>query len=96
MTTKNTTLMPATTSSSIATLRPFAVVCRRRLGGFRARFASVASVTVVRGDAGMATAEYAIGTVAACAFAAILYKVVTSGAVSGAVASLLDRALHAV
>ncbi|WP_280718574.1 DUF4244 domain-containing protein [Kitasatospora sp. MAP5-34] len=49
-----------------------------------------------RSDAGMATAEYAIGTVAACAFAAILYKVVTSGTVSGVLAELLDRALHAV
>ncbi|WP_329565342.1 DUF4244 domain-containing protein [Kitasatospora sp. NBC_01266] len=27
---------------------------------------------------------------------ALLYKVVTSGAVSGALADLLDRALHAV
>ncbi|MEV6207438.1 DUF4244 domain-containing protein [Kitasatospora sp. NPDC051914] len=47
-------------------------------------------------DAGMTTAEYAIGTVAACAFAAILYRVVTSGAVSGALGEILDRALHAV
>ncbi|MFG2824139.1 DUF4244 domain-containing protein [Kitasatospora sp. NPDC048365] len=47
-------------------------------------------------DAGMTTAEYAIGTVAACAFAAVLYRVVTSGTVSGAVSELLDRALHAV
>ncbi|MFD9125518.1 DUF4244 domain-containing protein [Kitasatospora sp. NPDC059571] len=47
-------------------------------------------------DAGMTTAEYAIGTIAACAFAAILYRVVTSDAVSGAIGQLLDRALHAV
>ncbi|MFD8594659.1 DUF4244 domain-containing protein [Kitasatospora sp. NPDC059646] len=47
-------------------------------------------------DAGMSTAEYAIGTVAACAFAAVLYKVVTSGTVSGALSDVLDRALHAV
>ncbi|MDH6119270.1 hypothetical protein ABH930_000512 [Kitasatospora sp. GAS204A] len=47
-------------------------------------------------DVGMSTAEYAVGTVAACGFAALLYKVVTSGAVSGALADLLDRALHAV
>nr|WP_254898315.1 DUF4244 domain-containing protein [Kitasatospora sp. NA04385] len=44
----------------------------------------------------MSTAEYAIGTVAACAFAAVLYKVVTSGTVSGALAEILERALHAV
>ncbi|MER5862115.1 DUF4244 domain-containing protein [Kitasatospora sp. NPDC002040] len=49
-----------------------------------------------RADAGMTTAEYAVGTVAACGFAALLYKVVTSGAVSGALSELLTRALHAV
>ncbi|WUK17007.1 DUF4244 domain-containing protein [Kitasatospora sp. NBC_00374] len=47
-------------------------------------------------DAGMTTAEYAIGTVAACAFAAILYRVVTSGTVTDALSGVLDRALHAV
>ncbi|MEV4614989.1 DUF4244 domain-containing protein [Kitasatospora sp. NPDC049258] len=47
-------------------------------------------------DAGMTTAEYAIGTVAACAFAAILYRVVTSGAVSDLLSEILGRALHAV
>src|SRR4051812_49706934 len=30
-------------------------------------------------EAGMSTAEYAVGTVAACAFAAVLYQVVTGG-----------------
>ncbi|MEU1311942.1 DUF4244 domain-containing protein [Streptomyces cinnamoneus] len=47
------------------------------------------------GDAGMTTAEYAVGTLAACALAAVLYKVVTSGAVSGALQQLIVRALHA-
>ncbi|WP_425556190.1 DUF4244 domain-containing protein [Kitasatospora nipponensis] len=47
-------------------------------------------------DGGMSTAEYAVGTVAACAFAALLYKVVTSDAVSAALTGLLDRALHVV
>ena len=32
-----------------------------------------------RAEAGMSTAEYAVGTVAACAFAAVLYRVVTGG-----------------
>ena len=31
----------------------------------------------VDGEAGMSTVEYAIGTIAAAAFAAVLYKVVT-------------------
>ncbi|RLU85938.1 hypothetical protein CTZ27_26505 [Streptomyces griseocarneus] len=47
------------------------------------------------GEAGMSTAEYAIGTLAACALAAVLYKVVTSGAVSSALQGLIQKALHA-
>ncbi|MEU3714338.1 DUF4244 domain-containing protein [Streptomyces catenulae] len=49
----------------------------------------------VRGcrDRGMTTAEYAVGTLAACALAAVLYKVVTSGAVQSALRSLIERAL---
>ncbi|MFI6053600.1 DUF4244 domain-containing protein [Streptomyces violascens] len=46
-----------------------------------------------RGDAGMTTSEYAVGTLAACAFAAILYKVVTSGGVVSALTQLITRAL---
>ncbi|WP_081952261.1 DUF4244 domain-containing protein [Kitasatospora phosalacinea] len=66
----------------------------RRLGGwFRHRCRTLAAGPP---DAGMSTAEYAIGTVAACAFAAVLYKVVTSSTVSGALAEILERALHAV
>ncbi|MEY9968133.1 hypothetical protein ABIA33_006213 [Streptacidiphilus sp. MAP12-16] len=49
-----------------------------------------------RPDAGMTTAEYAVGTVAACGFAALLYKVVTSGAVSSALSALISRALGAI
>jgi hypothetical protein len=45
-------------------------------------------------DEGMSTAEYAVGTVAACAFAALLYKVVTSAAVQDALNSLIHRALN--
>ncbi|MCF3964578.1 DUF4244 domain-containing protein [Streptomyces fuscigenes] len=49
----------------------------------------------MRSDAGMTTAEYAMGTIAACAFAAVLYKVVTSGSVQGALESLIGQALSA-
>ncbi|MDT3395166.1 DUF4244 domain-containing protein [Streptomyces sp. B1866] len=48
-----------------------------------------------RAEAGMATAEYAIGTIAACAFAAVLYKVVTSGTVSAALHKVIEKALDA-
>ncbi len=44
-------------------------------------------------EAGMSTAEYAVGTVAACAFAAVLYKVVTSPAVSSALGAMIKKAL---
>ncbi|MFE4855745.1 DUF4244 domain-containing protein [Streptomyces sp. NPDC056670] len=47
----------------------------------------------VRGDAGMSTSEYAVGTLAACAFAAILYKVVTSDGVVTALTQLITKAL---
>jgi hypothetical protein len=46
------------------------------------------------GDAGMTTAEYAIGTVAACGFGTLLYKVLTSGTVMHLIEDLISRALH--
>ena len=45
-------------------------------------------------EAGMSTAEYAVGTVAACAFAAVLYRVVTGGSVIAALGHLVQRALE--
>lgn len=44
-------------------------------------------------EAGMSTAEYAVGTVAACAFAAVLYQVVTGDSIVGGLTDLVDRAL---
>ena len=44
-------------------------------------------------DAGMTTAEYAVGTLAACAFAAVLMAVVRSGAVKSALTGLIKAAL---
>jgi hypothetical protein len=45
-------------------------------------------------DRGMATAEYAVGTLAACAFAVVLYKVVTSETVQAMLRSVLQRAIN--
>jgi len=45
-------------------------------------------------DRGMSTAEYAVGTVAACGFAALLYKILTSDSVLHMVSDIIDRALH--
>ncbi|MEU0563895.1 DUF4244 domain-containing protein [Nonomuraea sp. NPDC005983] len=44
-------------------------------------------------DRGMSTAEYAVGTIAACAFAALLFKVVSSPEVSEMLTKLIDQAL---
>jgi hypothetical protein len=45
------------------------------------------------GDAGMSTAEYAIGTVAACGFAGVLWTVVHSAAVAHLMQGVVERAL---
>jgi hypothetical protein len=47
-------------------------------------------------EAGTTTAEYAIGTLAACGFAALLYKIVTSESVSALLSGMIHRALGTV
>ncbi|GAA1845575.1 DUF4244 domain-containing protein [Asanoa iriomotensis] len=47
----------------------------------------------MRDDDGMTTAEYAVGTVAAVAFAAGLLKVVTSDRILAALSAVISRAL---
>ncbi|WP_028934163.1 DUF4244 domain-containing protein [Pseudonocardia spinosispora] len=49
----------------------------------------------LNGDDGMSTAEYAIGTVAAAAFAAVLYGVVSGDSIVSALTALVQRALTA-
>jgi hypothetical protein len=44
-------------------------------------------------EAGMSTVEYAIGTIAAAAFGAILYSVVTGDSIVGALTNIINRAL---
>ena len=45
------------------------------------------------GDHGMTTAEYAIGTLAACGFAALLVAILRGSAVQGLLMGLITRAL---
>ncbi|WP_269475339.1 DUF4244 domain-containing protein [Nocardia wallacei] len=45
-------------------------------------------------DEGMSTAEYAIGTIAAAAFGAVLYTVVTGDSIVNALTRIIDRALN--
>lgn len=48
---------------------------------------------IMRDDDGMSTAEYAIGTIAAAAFGAVLYSVVTGGSIVDALTGIIDKAL---
>ncbi|TWF77034.1 uncharacterized protein DUF4244 [Pseudonocardia hierapolitana] len=48
---------------------------------------------LVHDDRGMSTVEYAIGTVAAAAFGALLYTVVTGDSILTALTGLVERAL---
>jgi hypothetical protein len=45
-------------------------------------------------EAGMSTVEYAIGTIAAAAFAAVLYTVVTGDSIVTALTNIIARALN--
>ncbi len=45
-------------------------------------------------DAGMSTAEYAVGTVAAVAFATVLFKIVQSAEVQTALSHIVTSALN--
>ncbi len=44
-----------------------------------------------RGEDGMTTAEYAVGTVSACGFAGILYQILTSSWGENMLQSILDK-----
>lgn len=62
----------------------------RRLRRLRLRLRQVPA------DAGMSTAEYAVGTIAACAFAAVLYQVVTGDSIVSALRDLIASALSSL
>ena len=54
-----------------------------------------ARLTLLAADeSGMSTVEYAIGTIAAAAFAAILYSVVTGDSIVTALTNIIARALN--
>ena len=54
---------------------------------------AVRRASAARRDAGMVTSEYAMGLIAAVGFAALLYEVLTSGQVKGALQDIVERAL---
>ncbi|WP_280420711.1 DUF4244 domain-containing protein [Nocardia carnea] len=45
-------------------------------------------------DDGMSTVEYAIGTIAAAAFGAVLYTVVTGESIPDALTGIIEKALN--
>ncbi|GGK90467.1 hypothetical protein GCM10010094_59370 [Streptomyces flaveus] len=55
---------------------------------------AVRRTSAARRDAGMVTSEYAMGLIAAVGFAALLYEVLTSGQVKGALQDIVERALN--
>jgi hypothetical protein len=59
----------------------------------RKLIANLARLRTSAADAGMSTAEYAVGTLAAVAFAGILLKVVSSASVQNGLTAVIDRAL---
>lgn len=60
-----------------------------RLRNLRARM-----TLLLVADDGMSTVEYAIGTIAAAAFGAILYTVVTGDSIVSALTGIITRALN--
>ena len=56
--------------------------------------ARLAAAVQSRTDEGMTTAEYAVGTVAACGFGGVLYKVITSPTVLSLMEDLISKAFH--
>ena len=61
----------------------------QRLREIRARL-----IVFAVADDGMSTVEYAIGTIAAAAFGAILYTVVTGDSIVSALTNIITRALN--
>lgn len=51
-------------------------------------------VRLITDDDGMSTAEYAIGTIAAAAFGAILYTVVTGDNIVSVLTGIISKALN--
>lgn len=58
------------------------------------RVLSLRMVLLASDDSGMSTVEYAIGTIAAAAFGAILYTVVTGDSIVSALNRIIGRALN--
>ena len=74
------------------TANPTASIATGPVPGRAHRVARRLAAATADREAGMTTAEYAVGTVAACGFGGILYKVITSPEVLGLITSVISRA----
>lgn len=59
-----------------------------------ARSVQARMTVMIVDESGMSTVEYAIGTIAAAAFGAILYTVVTGDSIVSALTNIINRALN--
>lgn len=82
---------PAPAQEGFVEEEPLADVVPLRAGVVATRDRSRAAL--MRSDAGLATAEYAIATLAAVGFAALLVAVLSSGEIRGMLMSLITNAL---
>ena len=85
--------MPTTSDPAPHSIAPMAAPAPARSSRARAALDRRLAALREEPEAGMSTAEYAVGTVAACAFAAVLYRVVTGDSVVDGLTDLVDRAL---
>lgn len=69
------------------------IIVRRGSSKVATRISRTQQVMKDQADAGLATAEYAIATVAAAGFAGLLLVILRSGEVRGMLASLVENAL---
>jgi Protein of unknown function (DUF4244) len=73
------------------------MTCRRRHRARKAARAAMAGgarrLRRALGEGGMATAEYAIGTLAACGFAALLVAILKGGEVKALLLGIITKAL---
>ena len=79
--THQVTTVPGSRRITTATHRARAALARRLASG-------------AGGEAGMSTVEYAVGTIAAAAFGAVLYTVVSGDSIPDALAGIIEQALN--
>lgn len=84
----------STTVTVISVLTTVVRLCSSHVSLMRGR--AIRRLSRFGSDAGMSTAEYAVGTIAACAFAAVLYQVVTGDSIVSALRDLITSALSSL